>query len=80
MPPLDETGLWRVQAEAIRKLEESFALNKPRALIQMATGSGKTFTAVNACYRLLRSSPSSQSRRRSAKKQSSKSLRSNSRR
>jgi type I restriction enzyme R subunit len=54
MPPLDETGLWRVQAEAIRKLEESFALGKPRALIQMATGSGKTFTAVNACYRLLR--------------------------
>lgn len=54
MPPLDETGLWRAQAEAIRKLEESFALNKPRALIQMATGSGKTFTAVNICYRLLR--------------------------
>ncbi len=54
MPPLDETGLWRVQAEAIRKLEQSFALGKPRALIQMATGSGKTFTAVNVCYRLLR--------------------------
>lgn len=54
LPPLDETGLWRVQAEAITKLEQSFALGKPRALIQMATGSGKTFTAVNAAYRLLR--------------------------
>ncbi|HJX28134.1 MAG TPA: DEAD/DEAH box helicase family protein, partial [Thermoanaerobaculia bacterium] len=54
MPPLDETGLWRVQADTIRKLEQSFAHGRPRALIQMATGSGKTFTAVNACYRLLR--------------------------
>ncbi len=27
---------------------------QPRSLIQMATGSGKTFTAVNACYRLIK--------------------------
>jgi type I restriction enzyme, R subunit len=54
LPPVDETGLWRVQIEAITQLERSFALGKPRALIQMATGSGKTFTAVNAAYRLLR--------------------------
>src|SRR5689334_7848265 len=54
LPPLDETRLWRVQAEAIRSLEASLAANRPRALIQMATGSGKTFTAVSACYRLAR--------------------------
>ena len=48
------SGLWPAQAEAIRNLEESFRANRPRALIQMATGSGKTFTAANVCYRLLR--------------------------
>ena len=46
-------GLWPAQAEAIRNLEASFKDNRPRALIQMATGSGKTFTAANVCYRLL---------------------------
>ncbi len=50
----DTTGLWPAQAEAIGNLEESFKANRPRALIQMATGSGKTFTAANVCYRLLR--------------------------
>ena len=34
--------LWPAQITAIRNLEASLALNKPRALIQMATGSGKT--------------------------------------
>ena len=37
--------------EAIRNLEKSLAANKRRALIQMATGSGKTYTAVNFVYR-----------------------------
>ena len=54
IPPLDETGLWSVQTSAIRNLETSFAHADPRALIQMATGSGKTFTAVNISYRLLK--------------------------
>jgi type I restriction enzyme R subunit len=54
LPPLDETRLWKVQAKAIRNLEESFDRADPRALIQMATGSGKTFTAVNVAYRLLK--------------------------
>ncbi len=54
LPPLDESRLWSVQARAIRKLERSFADADPRALIQMATGSGKTFTAVNVAYRLLK--------------------------
>jgi type I restriction enzyme, R subunit len=52
--PLDETRLWSVQARAIRGLEASFARADQRALVQMATGSGKTFTAVNVCYRLLK--------------------------
>jgi len=54
MPPLNVEKLWRVQVESIQKLEASLAANRPRALIQMATGSGKTFTAVNFCYRLIK--------------------------
>ena len=54
LPPLDDSGLWTVQARAIRSLEKSFVQAHPRALIQMATGSGKTFTAVNVAYRLLK--------------------------
>jgi type I restriction enzyme, R subunit len=54
MPPLDERGLWGKQAEAIRNLERSLAQDHPRSLIQMATGSGKTFTAANICYRLIK--------------------------
>jgi type I restriction enzyme, R subunit len=54
MPPLDERGLWGKQAVAIRNLEESLAADRPRSLIQMATGSGKTFTAATACYRLIK--------------------------
>lgn len=54
MPPLNTGHLWRVQIESINNLESSLALNKPRALIQMATGSGKTYTAVNFCYRLIK--------------------------
>jgi len=40
--------------EAICNLEKSLAANKRRALIQMATGSGKTYTAVNFVYRLIK--------------------------
>jgi type I restriction enzyme R subunit len=54
MPPLDAGHLWRVQIESIKNLETSLAANRPRALIQMATGSGKTYTAVNFCYRLIK--------------------------
>jgi len=54
MPPLDTGKLWRVQIGSITNLEKSLAENRPRALIQMATGSGKTFTAVNSCYRLIK--------------------------
>ena len=54
LPDLDPRGLWPAQARAIRGLEASLRDNRPRALIQMATGAGKTFTAVNAAYRLVR--------------------------
>jgi type I restriction enzyme R subunit len=46
MPPLVTKGLWPAQERAIRNLEESLADDRLRALIQMATGSGKTFTAI----------------------------------
>ena len=46
--------LWPAQVQAITNLEASLAANKPRALIQMATGSGKTFTAISAIYRLIK--------------------------
>jgi type I restriction enzyme R subunit len=54
MPPLIETGLRGCQIEAIRNLEKSFAQDKPRALIQMASGSGKTYMAVSFVYRLIK--------------------------
>lgn len=53
-PPLDVTGFRKCQITAINNLDESFAHNKPRALVQMATGAGKTFTAITAAYRLLK--------------------------
>lgn len=42
------------QTEAIGKLEESFAQQKRRAYVHLATGAGKTFTACTFCYRLIR--------------------------
>jgi type I restriction enzyme, R subunit len=54
LPPLITSHLWPAQIKAIQNLEKSLAANRPRALIQMATGSGKTFTAVNAVYRLVK--------------------------
>jgi len=54
LPPLVETGLWSAQVRAIRNLEASLAADKPRALIQMATGSGKTYTAISFIYRLIK--------------------------
>ncbi|WHZ09630.1 MAG: Type I restriction-modification system, restriction subunit R [Burkholderiaceae bacterium] len=54
MPPLDTAGLRDCQIEAITGLETSLADDRPRALIQMATGAGKTFTACNFSWRLLK--------------------------
>ncbi len=54
LPELNIEGLRDCQINAINNLDESFQNNKPRALIQMATGSGKTFTAITFIYRLLK--------------------------
>ncbi len=53
-PLLDETGLRPAQIKAINNLEYSFKKNRPKALIQMATGAGKTFTAANICISLIK--------------------------
>ncbi|MGH3774865.1 MAG: DEAD/DEAH box helicase family protein [Pseudonocardiaceae bacterium] len=54
MPELITHGLRPNQIEAITGLEQSLAADRPRALIQMATGAGKTYAVVNASYRLLK--------------------------
>jgi type I restriction enzyme, R subunit len=54
MPALPTRNLRDCQIAAVTGLEKSLALNKPRALVQMATGAGKTFTAITAVYRLLK--------------------------
>ncbi len=54
LPAIEEQGLWPAQLKAIRNLEVSLSEDRPRALIQMATGSGKTFTAVSSIYRLVK--------------------------
>ena len=54
MPPLDPTGLWAVQEKAIRNLEKSLAAGRTRALVQMATGSGKTRMSCHLIYRLIK--------------------------
>ena len=53
-PGFDETGFRKCQIKAINNLDRSFADNRPKALVQMATGAGKTFTAITAAYRLLK--------------------------
>ena len=53
-PELDTTGLRPAQISSVTNLEKSFSDNRPRALIQMATGAGKTFTAITFIYRLLK--------------------------
>ena len=53
-PEFDPTGFRKCQITAIKNLDASFADNRPKALVQMATGAGKTFTAITAAYRLLK--------------------------
>ncbi|MBM2813805.1 MAG: type restriction protein res subunit [Ignavibacteria bacterium] len=54
IPTLELNNLRDCQFNAINKLDKSFSDAKPKALIQMATGSGKTFTAITSIYRLLK--------------------------
>ncbi len=53
-PALITAPLRECQIDAVTSLEKSLAANRPRALIQMATGAGKTFTAVTQVYRLIK--------------------------
>lgn len=53
-PVFDTTGFRKCQIAAIENLEQSFSESKLKALIQMATGAGKTFTAITTVYRLLK--------------------------
>lgn len=54
MPALPVLNLRECQISAVTGLEKSLAQAKPRALIHMATGAGKTFTAITSVYRLLK--------------------------
>lgn len=53
-PEVNPVGLRQCQYEAINGLEKSFSSNSSRSLICMATGAGKTYTACNFVYRLLK--------------------------
>ncbi|MEO3742783.1 DEAD/DEAH box helicase family protein [Plantactinospora sp. B5E13] len=54
LPPLPAYGLWPAQHAALEALERSLAEDRPRSLIHLAAGTGKTRVAVAASYRLLR--------------------------
>ena len=54
LPAFDTRGFRACQIAALKNLDVSFAENRPRALVQMATGAGKTFTAITEVYRLLK--------------------------
>ena len=54
MPPIHIPNLWQNKVKALTNLEQSFSDDRPRALIQMATGSGKTMLAVTSVYRLIK--------------------------
>jgi type I restriction enzyme R subunit len=54
LPPAVIPGLWANQQRAIKALEKSLADDRPRALLQMATGSGKSLTSVVSIYRLIK--------------------------
>lgn len=57
LPTLKKKGLRDCQYEAITELEASFRAGQNRALIVLATGAGKTYTACLASYRLLAFTP-----------------------
>lgn len=57
LPILRRKGLRGCQYEAITELEKSFRAGQNKALIVLATGAGKTYTACLAAYRLLTYTP-----------------------
>jgi type I restriction enzyme R subunit len=54
LPAPEIPGLWPNQTKAITNLEKSLKTDHPRSLLQMATGSGKSLTAVVSIYRLIK--------------------------
>ncbi len=54
LPPVNIPNLWQNKVKAVTGLERSLKEDRPRALIQMATGSGKTMLAITAIYRLVK--------------------------
>ncbi|WP_414552575.1 DEAD/DEAH box helicase family protein [Anabaena sp. CCY 0017] len=54
LPEIDTEDLRECQKEAIAGLFDSLKQNRPRALIQMATGVGKTYTSVSFIYWLIK--------------------------
>ena len=54
LPELHSGDLRPAQVDAIRGIESALAVDRPRALVQMATGAGKTYAAVTLAYRLLK--------------------------
>ena len=57
LPSLQKKGLRDCQYEAVTELEKSFRSGQNRALMVLATGAGKTYTACLAAYRLLSYTP-----------------------
>ncbi len=54
MPPVELPGMWPNKVQAVVNIEKSLFDDRPRSLIQMATGSGKTLLAVTTLYRLIK--------------------------
>jgi len=53
MPSVPKKGLRECQFKAITNLEASFRIGQKKALMVLATGAGKTYTACLASYRML---------------------------
>ncbi len=53
LPTLKKKGLRDCQYEAVTELEKSFRNGQNRALMVLATGAGKTYTACLTAYRML---------------------------
>lgn len=53
--PIDISGIRPYQKEAIESIEAAILARKTKMILAMATGTGKTFTAAELIYRLLKS-------------------------
>jgi type I restriction enzyme, R subunit len=54
MSPVDLPGMWPNKVRAVGNIERSLFEDRPRSLIQMTTGAGKTLLAVTTLYRLIK--------------------------